>query len=75
MNLPSRFFLDKARFVRYRPGEQHKPECIVSNVKHPASIMVWSCKSTRGTGRLHIVQGTMKQDQYKAVLQIPKLTD
>lgn len=69
---------DKARFVRRRSGEQHKPECTVSTVKHPASIMVWSCISSKGTGRLYIVQGTMKQDQYKTVLEtrlIPQLQE
>jgi len=69
---------DKAQFVRRRTGEQHHPECVVTTVKHPTSIMVWSCISTKGTGRLYIVQGTMKQDQYKTVLQtrlIPQLRE
>ena len=68
--------VDKVRFVRRRPGEQHMPECIGSTVKHPASIMVWSCISSRGTGRLYIVQGTTKQHQYKRILHtrlIPQL--
>ena len=42
---------------------------IVSAVKHTVSIMVWLCVFSRGTGGLYIVQGTMKQDQYKTVLQ------
>ena len=69
---------DKATFVRRRPREQHKPEYIVNTVKHPASIMVWSCISSRGAGQLYIVQGTMKQDQYKTVLQttlIPQIRE
>ena len=40
--------------------------------------MVWSCISSRGTGQLYIVQGTMKQDQYKTVLQttlIPQIRE
>jgi transposase len=69
---------DKAQFVRRRSGEKQKPECIIRTVKHPGSIMVWSCISSKGTGRLYIVQGTMKQDQYKTVLQtrlIPQLKE
>lgn len=31
--------------------------------------MVWSVISARGMGRLYIVEGTMRQDQYKRVLQ------
>ena len=67
---------DKARFVRRRTGEQHKSECTVATVKHPASVMIWSCISSKGTGRLHIVEGTMKQEQYRNILQtrlIPQL--
>ena len=60
---------DKAVFVRRRSGEQHKSECTVKTVKHPTSVMIWSCISSKGTGRLYIVQGMMKQDQYKTVLQ------
>ncbi|XP_047127612.1 uncharacterized protein LOC124808515 [Hydra vulgaris] len=69
---------DKATFVPRRPGKPHKPECIVKTVKHPASKMVWSCISSRGTGHLYIVQGKMKQDQYKTVLQtlpIPQIRE
>lgn len=69
---------DKARFVRRRTGEQHKSECTVATVKHPASVMVWSCISSKGTGRLNIVQGTMRQEQYRDILQtrlIPQLRE
>lgn len=31
--------------------------------------MVWSVISSKGVGRLHIVEGTMKQEQYKKRLQ------
>lgn len=60
---------DKAQFVRRRQGEEYNPDCIISTVKHPLSIMVWSVISSKGTGRLYIVEGTMRQDQYRRVLQ------
>lgn len=60
---------DKSSFVRRRPGERYHKDCIVQTVKHPLSIMVWSIISGKGTGRLYIVEGTMRQDQYLNVLR------
>lgn len=40
--------------------------------------MVWSVISAKGMGRLYIVEGTMKQDQYKRVLEtrlLPQLQE
>lgn len=65
-------------FVRRKPGEKYKPDCIIPTVKHPPSIMVWSVISGKGTGRLYIVEKTMRQDQYKKVLEtrlIPQLKE
>lgn len=69
---------DKAEFVRRRPNEKYRKECIVERVKHPLSIMVWSIISGKGTGRLYIVDGTMRQDQYIQVLRtkmLPQTTE
>ncbi|XP_065642735.1 uncharacterized protein LOC136074357 [Hydra vulgaris] len=60
---------NKASFVRRRVGEKFNPDCIIKTLKHPLSIMVWSVICGKGTGRLYIVQGTMRQDQYKEVLE------
>lgn len=60
--------MDKSAFVRRRPGEKYHPDCIVERVKHPLKIMVWSVICAQGTGRLYIVEGTMRQDQYVKVL-------
>lgn len=60
---------NKAQFVRRRPREKHHSDCIVQTVKHPTKVMIWSVISGKGTGRLYVVKGTMKQDQYKEVLQ------
>lgn len=68
----------KSQFVRRRPGEKYHPDCIVPTVKHPTKVMIWSVISGKGTGRLYVVQGTMRQDQYKEVLQrrlLPQLRD
>lgn len=68
----------KPQFVRRHPGEKYHPDCIIPTVKHPTKVMIWSDISGKGTGRLYVVQGTMRQDQYKEVLQkrlLPQLRD
>lgn len=57
------------RFVRWRPNERYNEECIVKNVKHPSSVMIWGCISELGPGPLYFVDGTMRQDQYQHVLK------
>ncbi|GFX08576.1 uncharacterized protein TNCV_4170751 [Trichonephila clavipes] len=47
-------------------------------LNHPTKIMIWSVISGKGTGRLDVVKGMMRQDQYKDVLQnrlIPQLKE
>ncbi|GFV89118.1 uncharacterized protein TNCV_4913171 [Trichonephila clavipes] len=60
---------NKAQFVRRRRGEKFHSDCVVQTVKHPTKIMIWSVISGKGTGRLYVVKGMMRQDQYKDVLQ------
>ncbi|GFW77876.1 uncharacterized protein TNCV_3910861 [Trichonephila clavipes] len=69
-------FQSKSQFVRRRRGEMFHSDCLVQTVKHPTKIMIWSVISGKGTGRLHVVKGMMRRDQYKDVLQnrlIPQL--
>ena len=69
---------DKGQFVRRRASEEFHQECVISTVKHPTSVMVWSVISSKGLGRLYIVEGTMRQDQYKKVLEtrlLPQIRD
>uniref|UniRef100_A0A2H1WU61 SFRICE_035018 n=1 Tax=Spodoptera frugiperda TaxID=7108 RepID=A0A2H1WU61_SPOFR len=69
---------DKSMFVRRRPGEKFHPHSILERVKHSVKIMVWSVVSSKGVGRLYIVQGTMRRDQYKQVLEthlLPQLRE
>lgn len=50
---------DKSQFVRRRVTEEFHRECVVSTVKHPTSVMVWFVISSKGMGRLYIVEGTV----------------
>ena len=69
---------DKSQFVRRKVTEKFHPDCVINTVKHPQYVMVWSVISGRGTGRLYIVEGTMRQGQYIETLRsrlIPQLKD
>ncbi|GFY30173.1 uncharacterized protein TNCV_3090811 [Trichonephila clavipes] len=69
---------NKAQFVRRRRGEKFHSDCVVQTVKHPTKIMIWLVISGKGFGRLYVVKGMMRQDQYKDVLQnrlIPRLEE
>ncbi|XP_067950237.1 DIS3-like exonuclease 2 [Watersipora subatra] len=55
-------------YVR-RPGEEFKPERILSRIKQPTSVMVWGCFSAAGPGRLHFVNGMMNAEKYHRVLR------
>ncbi|GFT59557.1 transposable element Tcb2 transposase [Trichonephila clavipes] len=60
---------NKAQFVHRRHGEKFHSDCVVQTVKHSTKIIIWSVISGKGTGRLYMVKGMMRQDQYKDVLQ------
>ncbi|GFU50908.1 uncharacterized protein TNCV_4461061 [Trichonephila clavipes] len=60
---------NKAQFVHRRRGEKFHSDCVLQTVKHPTKIMISSVISGKGTGRLYVVKGMMRQDQYKDVLQ------
>lgn len=60
---------DNSQFVRRRPHEKFDESCVVERVKHPLSVMIWGVISSKGNGRLHLVEGTMRQDQYLRVLE------
>lgn len=69
---------NKAQFVRRRKGEKFHPDCVKKTVKHPTKVMIWSVISGKGTGRLYVVEGIMKQDQYREVIRtrlIPQLQE
>lgn len=60
---------ERAGFVRRRIGERYNEDCLLRTVKHPQSVMLWSCITTAGPGPLYFVQGSMNQQQYKTVLE------
>ncbi|GFU86262.1 uncharacterized protein TNCV_369181 [Trichonephila clavipes] len=69
---------NKAQFVRRHRGEKFHSDYVAQTVKHPTKIMIWSVTSGKGTGRLYVVKGMMRQDRYKDVLQnrlIPQLEE
>jgi transposase len=69
---------ESSQYIRRRSGEAFNIECVQQRVKHPTQVMVWSVMSVYGTGRLKIVDGTMRQEQYKTILEsrlLPQLQD
>ncbi|GFV49806.1 uncharacterized protein TNCV_1736891 [Trichonephila clavipes] len=61
---------NKTQFVRRRDGETFYSDCVVRTVKHPTKIIIWSVISGKGTGRLDVVKGMIRQDQYKMSCKI-----
>lgn len=59
---------DNSQFVRRRPNEKYDESCVVERVKHPLSVMIWGVISSKGNGRLHLVEGTMRQNQHLRLL-------
>ncbi|GFW22467.1 uncharacterized protein TNCV_2170011 [Trichonephila clavipes] len=53
---------NKTQFLRRRDGEKFHSDCVIRTVKHPTKIMIWSVISGKGTGRLDVVKGMMRQD-------------
>ncbi|XP_049845581.1 uncharacterized protein LOC126298329 [Schistocerca gregaria] len=60
---------ESSQYVHHRPEEQFKAECVQQCVKHPTSVMAWSVMSLKVPGRVHTIEGTMRQEQYKEILE------
>lgn len=60
---------ERAQFVRRRRSERYSEACVVKTVKHPPSVMIWSCITSESPGPLYYCDGTMEQKQYKRVLE------
>ena len=57
-------------FVRRRPGEEFKEECIAPTVKHGGGkINVWGCCHVHGTGPLTRIEGKMDKGVYYKILR------
>ena len=62
------FGLNSHRKV-WRKGEAYKPKNTIPTVKHGGgNIMIWRCFSSRGTGRLHVIEGRMDGTMYRDIL-------
>lgn len=70
--------IETQQFVRRRPGEKFNEDCVRQKVKHPTAVMIWGVISGKGPGRLYVVEGNMRQDQYIHVLKtalLPQITE
>jgi hypothetical protein len=71
-------FEESSQHVRRAADGEFLEQCVAQTVKHLTSAMVWSIMSAQGTGRLYIVEGSMKQHQYRKILGtrlLPQLKD
>ena len=57
-------------YIRRITKEKMIPECLVPTIKHGGgSGMVWGCFSSAGVGDLVKIEGIMKKEQYKTILE------
>lgn len=57
-------------YVRRSTEEKMLPDCVVPTVKHGGgSIMVWGCFSGHGIGNLVKIDGILKKEEYKTILE------
>ena len=57
-------------YIRRTIKEKMIPECLVPTIKHSGgSVMVWGCFSSAGVGDLVKIEGIMKKEQYKTILE------
>ncbi|RXN12061.1 transposase-like protein [Labeo rohita] len=59
------------RFVQRRKGERYHQTCVMPTVKHPETIHVWGCFSSKGVGLLTILpkNTAMNKEWYQNTLQ------
>lgn len=66
------------QYVRRSIGETPSKDHFSALHRHPVKVMLWSCMSIHGTGRVHVVEGSMNKEQYLRVLEhsvIPQSRD
>ena len=57
------------QFIRRSYNETPTEIHFQQSFKHPVELMFWGCMSWQGMGRLQLVEGMMKKEQYLEVLQ------
>lgn len=57
-------------FVRRSLGERAREQCIVPTVKHGGgSVMIWGCFGGTSVGELVKIEGIMRKEQYRRILE------
>lgn len=57
-------------FVRRSVQEKMLPECLVPTINHGGgSVLVWGCFSYRGVGILQKIDGIMRKEHYREILE------
>ena len=67
-----------SQFIRRFRGEQPTRDLFQPGFRHPKKVMLWSCMSVNGPGRVHVVEGSMNSVQYKEVIShsvIPQIDE
>lgn len=60
---------DVGRFVWRLPSEKFHASCLKSSIKFPQGIMIWGCMSSKGTGKLCILNTTVNANVYCEILE------
>lgn len=67
-----------SQFVRRNRGQSPQSGHFQQAFRHPTKVMLWSCMSVHGPGRVHVVEGSMNSAQYKEVIShciIPQINE
>jgi transposase len=63
------FGSDGKAYVRRKPGTRYKNQNLTPTVKYGGgSVMVWACFSSKGVGKITIIDGTMNAEGYCRIL-------
>ena len=66
---------DGCTYVWRRQGEELSPECCLSTVQHPASVMLWGSMASSGVGSIHKIEGKLNATGYQEILADKMLPD
>ena len=60
---------DGRSFVRRRPGEAYRDDCVQPTLKHGGGSVMWGCMSEAGVGELRKVTGQFCAKDYVGILR------